>query len=236
MKCIGSIFVSLACFLSIPVTAGSISVVPVLLESEAPALATAITLSNGASREAVVQVRVFRWQQVDGVESLQPTTDVVVSPPSMKMEPGGEYTVRIVRTAKRPVQGTEGYRVIVDELPRLASDSNTVNLLVRQSIPVFFSERLSSLAQVAWSLATRGRDLVLTASNRGDGYLRIADLKLEDQAGRRLSFGNGLIGYVLARSEMSWVLPDAGSMLQGNVALSAVGQKGPISAEISAPR
>ena len=239
MSTIRSILTSLVlCLAAGPVSsvAGDITVVPVLLETQAPGSATALTLRNNASREVVVQVRVFRWLQVDGIESLLPTSEVVVSPPSMKMESAGEHIVRVVRTAKRPVSGTESYRVVVDELPRLASEANTVQLLVRQSIPVFFGESFSKPAEITWSLSESGGDLVLTAGNDGDGYLRIADLKLRDQAGRTLSFGDGLVGYVLSRSRMRWVLPSAGRALKGLVRLDAVSQKGPISAEISAPR
>ena len=119
--------------------ASQLSIGPILLELNAPASAGILTLVNNEDHRVTVQTRVFRWSQSEGKEVLEPTTDVVASPPSITLEPNANYTVRIVRTSSRPVQGEESYRVIVDQLPDLRrQQTNGVSLLIRQSIPVFF--------------------------------------------------------------------------------------------------
>src|ERR1051325_6493292 len=89
----------------------SIRVSPVLAEVRAPAGATALTLRNDNDRPIDVQIRAFGWNQSNGVERLEPTTDVAVSPPLTTVPAGAEYTIRVVRVSRRSLDGEESYRV-----------------------------------------------------------------------------------------------------------------------------
>jgi fimbrial chaperone protein len=217
-----------------PSPAGQLRVEPVLLELNAPAAAASLTLRGGDDGEVVVQTRVLRWSQVNGKEILEPTSDVVASPPSVKLAPGADYVVRVVRVTKRPVQAEESYRVLVDQLPDLRTQrTRSVNLLLRQSIPVFYRSRQIAPSNVTWTLGTENDRLVLTASNAGDERLRIASLRLRDTA-NTVSFGSGLVGYVLGQSSMSWTAPNSphGFGAGGTVSIDAETDKGPLHASV----
>jgi fimbrial chaperone protein len=214
-------------------SAAQLRVEPVLLELNAPAAAGSLTLRNDEDADVVVQTRVMRWSQADGKETLEPTADVVASPPTVKLAPGADYVVRVVRVSKRPVRGEESYRVIIDQLPNARrQQARAVNLLIRHSIPVFFRNPQLSTANVAWSLGYDGDKLVVVASNSGDERLRIASLRLRDATGATISFGNGLVGYALGRSSMSWIAPSPprGFGASGSVSIAAETDKGPINA------
>lgn len=217
-----------------PSLAGQLRVEPVLLELNAPAAAASLTLRGGDDGEVVVQTRVLRWSQVNGKETLEPTSDVVASPPSVKLAPGADYVVRVVRVTKRPVQAEESYRVLVDQLPDLRTQrTRSVNLLLRQSIPVFYRSRQIAPSNVTWTLGYENDRLVVTASNAGDERLRIASLRLRDAA-NTVSFGNGLIGYVLGQSSMNWTAPNSprGFGAGGTVSIDAETDKGPLHASV----
>jgi fimbrial chaperone protein len=159
----------------------------------------------------------------------------VASPPSVKLAPGADYVVRVVRVTKRPVQAEESYRVLVDQLPDLRTQRmRSVNLLLRQSIPVFFRSRQIAPSNVAWSLGYENDKLVVTAINAGDERLRIASLRLHDAANTDVSFGNGLVGYVLGQSSMSWTAPSSprGFGAGGTVSIDAETDKGPLHASV----
>jgi fimbrial chaperone protein len=227
--------ISAAC--PVPAFAAALRVEPVLVEVFAPGAAAALTLHNGDASEVNVQIRVFRWSQANGKETLEPTADVAISPPAAKLAPHGEQVVRIVRVGKQPLQTEESYRIFVDQLPRYEGKSRgTVNLLVRQSIPAFFSPSPGREPSLAWSLVHDGGKLVLSARNAGPRRARISSLTLT-AAGKSVSFGNGLVGYALADSTMSWVVPghkrsfDAG----GPVMVEAQSDQGPIHAAVPAP-
>jgi fimbrial chaperone protein len=213
--------------------AGQLSVEPILLELNAPSASGALYLRSDEDAPVTVQTRVERWVQVDGVEKLVPTTDVVSSPPIFKLMPNTKYFVRIVRVSKRPVRGEESYRVLVDQLPSNPRESAPkINILIRQSIPVFFRAQRLNPPNVTWSLSREGKALFLNATNAGDERLRIASLRLQDASGRTISFGNGLVGYVLGRSLMKWQLPphahDFGA--GGPVSIFAQTDRGPLRA------
>lgn len=115
-------------FLS-PSQAASLRVAPVVLDLRAPTAASTIRIWNDARRPINVQIRVFRWVQRNGEDAYEQTNDVVASPPITTLRPGGENLVRIVRTSKRPVDGEESYRLVVDELPDLRVGRQAPSLL-----------------------------------------------------------------------------------------------------------
>jgi len=215
------------------VSAAQLHVDPILLELEAPATAGTLVLHNGDDAEVAVQTRVFRWTQVDGQERLEPTSEVVASPPAVKLTPKADYVVRVVRVSKQPVSGEESYRVVVDQLPNARNQkAKTVNLVIRQSIPVFFRAPAVSSPDVAWTLHREGNKFIISATNQGEERMRIAALRLRDAAGATVSFGNGLVGYALGRASMSWDVPAAprGFGAGGTVSITAETNKGPIRA------
>ncbi|MBP1852591.1 fimbrial biogenesis chaperone [Rhizobium halophytocola] len=121
--------------------ATSLRVSPVRLDLNGGTATSTIRLWDSGSTPTNVQVRVYRWTKVNGRDRLDPTTDVVASPPVTKLAPGRENLIRVVRVAKKPISGTETYRLLIDELPdpkkRVAGQ---VNVVIRHSIPVRFSE------------------------------------------------------------------------------------------------
>ena len=131
-----------ACSLLMSATAAvsaSLQVEPALVEVVAPGEASSVTLRNSGAVPINVQIRVFRWSQENGQEHLDPTDDVVASPPALALAPHGDYLARLVRVTDRPVSREESYRLVIDELPSASkSKAGTVKLLVRHSIPAFF--------------------------------------------------------------------------------------------------
>ena len=214
--------------------AGTLQVEPVLIDVAAPGAASTVTLRNEGTAPINVQIRLFRWSQVDGKEKLEPTEDVVASPPAMTMAPKTNYVARIVRVTKRPVSGEESYRVLIDQLPAPAQQhGNTVNLLMRYSIPVFFGASARRDPAVAWTVAVSGNRIKVTAQNGGERRIRIASLNIRDAKGKTVSFGKGLVGYVLGNSTAEWTVPAGGFATGGAAAVSAQSDGGPLEATAS---
>ncbi|HEV7309982.1 molecular chaperone [Ensifer sp.] len=213
-------------------SAASLRVAPTTLELVAPSSSETINLSNDAKHAINVQIRVFRWIQKDGVESLVPSYDVVASPPATRLAPGADYVVRIVRISQRPIDGEESYRIVVDELPDPSRQRRgTVALIVRHLIPAFFRSPDASSPDVSWSLKKSKGGLVLTARNAGQARLRIADLTLANGS-RTLVKRNGLLGYVLGGAVMSWPVAAATSSSAAQVTLKADSDLGPVHARV----
>jgi fimbrial chaperone protein len=220
---------------SSPSTAASLQVAPVSIEVPAPGAAATIKLRNEGTTVLNAQIRVFRWSQTNGEEKLEPTEDVVASPPLVALAPQTDYTVRIVRVTKRPVAAGETYRLLVDELPEPKLQRNRmVTLVLRYSIPVFFYSREAAGAKLAWAIERRDGRLYVAATNSGDRHVRISALKIKDASGATISFGDGLTGYVLGRSTMRWAAPSHARVGAGSsVVIAAQSDYGPISATTS---
>ncbi len=214
-------------------SANGLQIEPVLLELNAPAAAAVLKLRNDEPFDVSVQTRVFNWSQVSGADHLEPASDVAASPPIVTLAPGADYTVRVVRTATTPVRGEESYRLWIDQLPDShRQNASGINMLIRQSIPVFFRARLLAPGPVSWSVTRTSDRLLVTASNAGDERVRVSSLRLRDAADRSATFGSGLAGYVLGHSTMTFTIlnPPRGFGGGGAVTVEAQSYKGPIHA------
>jgi fimbrial chaperone protein len=223
---------------SLPAKAGSLQVDPVLIDvTAAGAAASTINLHNAGTTPINAQVRVFRWSQTNGQENLEPTDDVVASPPVLTLAPNAKNIVRIIRQTKQPVVGEESYRLLIDQLPDLSQQKNGgINLMVRYSIPVFFGAADKKHPTLAWSVAVKGNKVTLTARNTGDRRLRLSALTIRDASGHKISLGNGLAGYALGQSTKTWTVAGHGFAAQGSASVSGQSDGGPIQAVASIQR
>ena len=214
-----------------PAAAAMLSVSPVSLEIPAPRTNAKLNLENRGEEPVTVQIRVFRWENKNGKDSLTPTSSVVASPPMATLKPHGKYTVRIVRVANEPITSEESYRLLVDQLPKLVKQSGSrVSFLIRQSIPVFFTTAETQRAALAWSARIEGQKLVLIAQNKGRRRAKLSNIRLTGPAG---VFGSeeGLAGYVLSGSTARWVQPSPQGLAPGaKITIVAQDEHGPVEA------
>jgi len=209
--------------------AASLTVSPVSLDVAAPGATATIKLRNEGTAPLNAQIRVFKWIQENGEEKLEPTNEVVASPPLATLTPGTDYTVRVVRTSKEAAGAT--YRLLVDELPDPTRAKNgTITMVLRYSIPVFFYPVDVTRPKVTWSFNQRGGRWYVSATNNGGRHVRLSSLKLQGAHGP-ISYGDGLVGYVLGNSTKSWPIANGKTLgLGATVAITAQSDAGPISA------
>jgi fimbrial chaperone protein len=224
---------SLSCCLAAgSACAASLQVAPILLEVTFPGAATTVTLRNAGAAPIATQIRVFRWIQEGGKERLEPTADVVASPPAAELRPGQDYVVRVVRLTQNPVSGEEAYRFLIDELPEVSQRPRTINFVVRHVLPLFFDAPGSSAPEAAWRVTQKGRLVSFTATNAGDRRIRLASVRIGGGA-KTITLGPGLAGYALGHSAMSWTAAASGPGLQPGAKVTITGQteEGPFDAQ-----
>ncbi|QPC85450.1 fimbria/pilus periplasmic chaperone [Mesorhizobium sp. NBSH29] len=184
--------------------AASLGVSPVSLDLAANRRSATVRVENLGRSKASLQARMMKWTQVDGKNVLQPTQNVVVSPPLASIEPGVTYTFRILHKGK-PTSGEETYRLLIDELPsvNVGRPSTSISMLVQQSIPVFFNNP-DTLAKLTWDIKKTKNGYQLSATNSGNRHSKIADIKINNKLVKR-----GMAGYLLPGTTRTW--PMAGS-------------------------
>ena len=219
--------------------AGGLSVAPVSLEFGPGDSGQKIWLSNPGTEPIRAQVRVQEWTQLNGVDRLAPTRDLVASPPFVELSSGEKQLVRIVRIEVASHAVERAFRLIIDELPgveSLSSDSSFVphngeglQFQLRYSVPVFVSSsrlkepngKPSDLSAIAAVLRVGGQFPVLQITNDGDRRLRISQLTHIDLKGKRTTLAAGLLGYVLGKQKMEWVLKNMPLSLVGSGVIKA---------------
>ena len=185
--------------------ATSLQVAPTSLQLEARQRAGELWLTNSGTSPVKLQVRVFRWVQQGGQEQLLPTDELMASPPMQELAAGQQQLVRVMRPTREPPAAQQYYRLIVDEVPDLATRAEGMQFVLRYSIPVFVQPASGKLApQLQARLVTLGdgRNGVEVA-NSGNSYAQIADLAL-GSAQRPRIVHPGLLGYVLPGQVMRW--------------------------------
>lgn len=207
-RCItrASLFAAVTSTALAPSFAASLTFSPVGVDVQAPGKAGNMSLINNSDTPTRVQIRIFKWTQVDGKDVLEPTRDVVASPPVALIPPGAKYTLRVARIAAAPVAGEESYRLLIDELPPPIdprTGSSGVQLLLRASIPAFFSDAAAK-PSVEWRVWNEGGKLHVTASNKGNLHLKLTDFTVDGPSGSTKISATGSGAYVLTGSTLTY--------------------------------
>lgn len=188
-----------------PAQAASLQVSPVRFELPTTEASKPMWVSNSSSTPIQVQVRVYKWSQANGEETLSPTTEVVATPAMTELAPGGRQLVRIVRRGPAPTQ-EQAYRLLVEELPAanpvpLKPGQPALNLLLAYSLPVFLSPQAE---QATPSLTAHVQGDALLLTNPGSRRVMVSDLKATTTDGKTHVVRAGLVGYVLAGQTMTF--------------------------------
>lgn len=222
------------CASSLLAEAASLQIAPVSVSVSYPAQAAKIDLANLGKEKIDTQVRAYRWTQKGGEDVLEPASDIAVSPPQASIGAGDQQVVRIVQLGK-PLAGVEAsYRLAIDELPTksaTAEGASNVSFIVRYSVPAFFASD-DAHPHVNWSVQSQPGMLVIRAVNDGSRHIRVSRLRATI-SGKMYSFGDGLNGYVLAKSEKVWRINIGSDKLYAKALIQADSDGGPVSAEVS---
>src|SRR4051812_34447113 len=110
-----------ACLAAITIPAahaGSFSVSPVRIFMGMRDRATGVTIINEGDTDLVMQAELFEWKQKpDGTDDLQPTQDLVLAPPILRLAKGARQVVRLANL-RAPTPGEQlTYRLIIREVP-----------------------------------------------------------------------------------------------------------------------
>lgn len=187
--------------------AGGLQVSPVSMALSKTERAGVFTISNNSETSMNVQARVFKWTQSAQDEYvLEPTNDLIVTPPIMQLAPGAPQELRLIRTLS-PSEGEQHYRLIVDQLPTpSAQPQKGISLLIRHNIPVFLNSTDSPTVLLQWRAQASGKDKTrITIHNPDKNRAQIARVWLEKSGASSTApsttpttlLSEGLTGYVL---------------------------------------
>jgi fimbrial chaperone protein len=192
-----------------PAAGASFSISPVRIELSAQETTSAVTVTNTGDEPVSVQLRVFSWRQEANEDRLEPTRDLVATPPVFSVPPGESQIVRI--GLRRPPQGTVEvpFRAIFEEIPGPPPPSGgpALRINLRISVPVFYApaEDLKSVLSWKFSRQTPGQ-LRLTVRNAGSASAHVGDLAVATAIGAPPIAEQKNFAYVLPGAERSFTI------------------------------
>ena len=192
----------------------SLRISPVKMQLPDTQQATSLSLFNESAQSNHLQIRVFKWVQENNQDQLLATDDIVVSPPIVKLASNTSLNLRVVRQKPAALTDEHAYRVIIDELPNSTDRDSTdqsVNVLLRSSLPLFISPKKSK-AELTANLKIQEKKGILHISNSGGRHTFIKDLNLIDHsAGKTYKIKVTTInGYILAKQQKAFLIEDPG--------------------------
>ncbi len=198
--------------------AGSFNAMPVRIDIRKDSQTGSTVITNLSNQPLFLQADLMSWSQNDGEDVLEPSNDLVLSPPIFKIKPNGAQTLRIGLLKARQNDVESAYRLMILEVPQDSKDSGvTINVALQIVLPLFVASRNPTLPIPAWDVI-RNDDgsLTLSVSNSGGSHIHLIGIKLFDGNGHLLSSQN-VNGYVLPGKSRKWnVMQNSVSVFKGN--------------------
>jgi len=179
--------------------------------------AAGLTLHNPGDTPLYGQVRVYRWDQNTDSDELQPTNEVIASPPLIQVAAGGDQLVRLIQISPGNNSSERVYRILIDELPAPGeSPQSGVTIRLRYSVPVFVEPSAGEgHPSLTWQLSRNDKNWYLTVINAGTGYAKISGVQIVDTNGTPHPINSGLLGYALPGRTRRWAVSMPGDVASG---------------------
>ena len=187
----------------------SFSVSPVRVELSPRDNVVAVTVTNTGDQPGSIRLSVFSWRQEANEDRLDPTRELVATPPLFTVAPGESQIVRFGLRRAPKADRELSYRAIFEEIPgpRPAQGAPALQITLRISIPIFYQSREDMKSTLVWTLARDGADkLRLSVRNDGAASAQLGDLGLARPGVAAPFVQQKNFAYVLPGAERSWSL------------------------------
>lgn len=199
-------------FISAACRAVSLTVWPVDPQLVPPSTSTAFWVRNTGKEPVMLQARVYRWNQELSKDNLVSQDEVAISPPMIQVAGQGQQLFRIVHRSGVPnYREEQSYRILIDEIPDQKKTASALQFQMRYSLPFFifpqgYNREIKKDDNVLNFWIANPKNPTLTIVNHGNTHFRLSQVYLV-AGDSRIPIAEGLLGYVLPKSTMSWTLP-----------------------------
>lgn len=121
--------------------AGAFSISPVRIQMSPRERVIAVSITNEGETEVALQADLYTWgQSEEGVDALQPTEELILAPPIIRLAAKARQVVRLALLRPVDLERQLTYRLIVREVPELTQPKEQtlqVPITLALSMPVF---------------------------------------------------------------------------------------------------
>lgn len=193
-------------------------------------------ITNSDTKGAIdLQGQIMAWTQNNGQDILTPSSDLILSPPIVRVAPGKMQLIRVGLRTVTPLQVEKTYRFFLQEITKLAPLEQTgVRVKLRLSIPIFVMPTTPNYL-LDWNVkGLNGKQLTINVKNVGNVHVQIGGANLKTDDGATVGTSNTTGFYLLAgqSKDMNFVMTNTGAK---NVMLTADTDYVPMQANLTIP-
>ena len=158
-----------------PALAGRFSVAPIRVDFAAGLRIGAVTVTSEDDHPLVFKNSPSLWtQNADGGDIYTPTSDLVVTPPLLRVETGEPRIVRI-GTLREPGDVERSYRVFLEEQAPAHPEGGgaTIAVVIKFGVPVFVAPRSERVAGSAEIVERKPARVTLQVKNTGNVHFNV---------------------------------------------------------------
>lgn len=158
-----------------PALAGRFSVAPIRVDFAAGLRIGAVTVTSEDDHPLVFKNSPSLWtQNADGGDIYTPTSDLVVTPPLLRVETGEPRIVRI-GTLREPGDVERSYRVFLEEQAPANPEGGgaTIAVVIKFGVPVFVAPRSERVAGSAEIVERKPARVTLQVKNTGNVHFNV---------------------------------------------------------------
>jgi len=230
-------FLLAACLLApFSVMAGSLTVTPIRIELSSAQRSVALTVRNDGNQPTVVQAQLVAWSQADNDDRLEPTTDILASPPIFTVAPGASQILRVALRRAPDAARERSYRILVTEVPGKPQPGFTgAQFTLKISLPIFVdASGAKTSPQLEWSgVRTAKGELALTAVNTGAKHIQVQAIEVT-RAGSDPDARFAGLWYILPGQRQTVTIKpgDGHTIAADRVRIKAETDAGPLAADV----
>jgi fimbrial chaperone protein len=214
--------------------AGSFTVNPVRLTLSSSQAVAAVTVKNVGDEATVVQLESSSWTQHDGKDVLEPTSEILATPPILTVPPGASRIVRVGLRRPADPQRELTYRLFLREVPPPQPVAQGLRIALLISMPVFVVPPHPPAAEVQWRAVRRhDGDIQLQARNTGHAHIQLGHLEITQAGAGAAIATRNMADYLLPDNGREWTVPAQSTPPVGTLlSITSLADTGPLKATV----
>lgn len=215
--------------------AGSFTVNPVRVTLSSSQAVAAVTVKNVGNEATVVQLESSSWTQHDGKDVLEPTSDILATPPIITVPPGGSRIVRVGLRRPADPQRELTYRLFLREVPPPQPVAQGLRIALLISMPVFVVPPHPPAAEVQWrAVRLQDGNIQLQARNTGHSHIQLGHLEITQAGAGTAIATRNMAEYLLPDNGREWtVLAKSAPPVGTRLSVTSLADIGPIKATVT---
>ena len=206
----------LACALGCPafLQAAGLTISPVVIEIDSPRKAIAVTVTNNGDHAVTFQTDTMIWKQVNGVDQYEPTSELLIAPPIVRVRPNASQTFRVTLRVPTSSPVERSYRVILEDISDELSSSGTASVAFKftHNLPVMLAPTDKVFNAIRWKPCASepakpaAAEVCVHINNAGNRRVKVQNLTLAGNGWQHsVPFKEGI--NVSSGAEREWRIP-----------------------------